>query len=134
MNYLLDTHIALWALADSDKLPKLVLDILDDKNNNIYISIISVLEISIKNKIKPEQMPINEMDFVKYSNKLGYIMLPLKLEHIYFTRDLKRKDGCGQHKDPFDRLLLSQSLYEDMLLITHDDNISMYENGSVLLV
>ena len=92
MNYLLDTPIALWAIAGSTKLPLRILDILDDNNNSIYISIASVWEIAIKNYIKPEQIPMNEKDFIRFCEKLSYAKLSIKLSHIYELRNLKRKN------------------------------------------
>lgn len=134
MNYLLDTHVALWALAGSNKLPQKVIDILDDSNNNVYYSIVSVLEIAIKNVIKPEQMPMKEDDFEEYCNKVRYLKLPLKSSHIYEMKNLKKKSNTEHHKDPFDRLLLSQAIAENYILITHDNSIANYEVDNVMLI
>lgn len=58
MKILLDTHIALWAIADTAKLSDKVIQMLETGENEIYYSMASVWEVAIKHKIKPEQMPM----------------------------------------------------------------------------
>ena len=50
MNYLLDTHILIWSLLDSEKLSKTILDIISNQENKIFVSTVSLWEISIKYK------------------------------------------------------------------------------------
>ena len=54
MDYLLDTHIALWSLYEDSKLPKVVFEIINNTDNNIYFSAVSVMEVSIKHQKFPK--------------------------------------------------------------------------------
>ena len=65
MRILLDTHIALWAIADTAKLPDEVIKILEKESNEVFYSVASVWEVAIKHKIKPENMPVSEEEFVE---------------------------------------------------------------------
>ena len=60
MKVLLDTHIVLWAISDDDKLPPNFIKIINDSENEIFYSLVSVWEVAIKHYIKPEVMPITE--------------------------------------------------------------------------
>ena len=73
MNILLDTHIAVWAMIDHSKLTKDCIDEITNLNNNIYVSLISVWEVAIKNaKHGYKKMPIDESLFVKYCEELEF--------------------------------------------------------------
>jgi len=134
MRVLLDTHIALWALTDTTKLSEKVIQILESGKNEVYYSIASVWEIAIKHKIKPEQMPINEEDFVRLCEETGFTQLPIESEHIFFLKTLSRPESAPKHNDPFDRMLLAQAKYENVNLITHDSLIPYYEEKCVMSV
>lgn len=82
MKILLDTHIALWAIADTAKLSDKVIQMLETGENEIYYSMASVWEVAIKHKIKPEQMPMPEEEFVRLCEKTGFVRLPIETEHI----------------------------------------------------
>lgn len=60
MRILLDTHVALWAIADTAKLPDDVIKLLESKDNDVFYSMASVWEVAIKHRLKPEHMPISE--------------------------------------------------------------------------
>lgn len=70
MRILLDTHIALWAIADTAKLSVEAIKLLELENNEIFYSVASVWEVAIKHKIKPENMPISEEEFVELCENL----------------------------------------------------------------
>ncbi len=67
MNILLDTHIALWAIADTSKLSGEVIELLEYGENKVFYSIASVWEVAIKYRIRPEQMPIPEEELLLIS-------------------------------------------------------------------
>lgn len=71
MRILLDTHIALWAIADTAKLSVEAIKLLESENNDIFYSIASVWEVAIKHKLKPESMPISEEEFVELCENTG---------------------------------------------------------------
>lgn len=126
MRILLDTHIALWAVAGTGKLSKEVIQMLETEKNEIYYSVASVWEIAIKHHIKPEQMPMPEEEFVKLCEKTGFDLLPVETRHIFIVKTLVRPADAPRHNDPFDRILLAQAKCENMMLLTHDSLIPYY--------
>ncbi len=132
MNVLLDTHIALWALTNTAKLSDEVIQILESGRNEVYYSIASVWEIAIKHKIKPEQMPIDEEEFVRLCERTGFSQLLVEPEHVFMLKTLNRPENAPKHNDPFDRMLLAQAKYEKLSFITHDSLIPYYGEKCVV--
>lgn len=121
MRILLDTHIALWALTDSPRLPAKARARLLDAANTIYFSAASVWEISIKHRLAREDMPVSGTDARKLFIKAGYVELPISAEHAGATEELPM-----HHADPFDRILVAQAQTEPMRLLTHDSTLPAY--------
>ena len=65
MKVLLDTHIVLWALADSEKLPAKAREIINNNENEIFYSLVSAWEVAIKHNLHPDKIPISEEDFLE---------------------------------------------------------------------
>ncbi len=116
MDYLIDTHVLLWWLKDDTRLNPKCSEILSYKP--VWCSVVSLWEISIKEKVGKIQIPDTFMRDVK---GCGFIWLDVHFSHIEALRKLP-----SIHKDPFDRLLISQAQSEDLVLITADSNISKY--------
>lgn len=121
-NYLLDTHIFIWATCEADKLSKQFIDILTDDNHTIFLSMASIWEIQIKHQLGklPLTKPFDEIVRDVIQNKL-YQILPIAETHVLCLKDLP-----FIHKDPFDRLLISQAVNEDLTLLTVDEHIVKY--------
>ena len=134
MKILVDTHIALWAIADTEKLSAEVIKILEDTKNEIYYSIASVWEVAIKHKLKPEQMPISEEEFTELCKVTGFQSLPITHEQIFMVKTLSRPADAPKHNDPFDRLLISQAKANNMKFMTHDSLIPYYNEKCVMSV
>lgn len=134
MRVLLDTHIALWAVADTKKLSREVIKLLESEQNEVFYSVASVWEVAIKHKLKPEQMPVSEKEFVDLCDQTGFIRLSVKVNHIYLVKTLIRPNDAPKHNDPFDRMLLAQAKYEGLKLITHDSLIPYYGESCVISV
>lgn len=134
MKILLDTHIALWAIADTAKISDEVVQMLESQKNEVYYSMVSVWEIAIKHRIKPEQMPMPEEEFVRLCEKTGFVQLPIEAEHIFCLKTLTRPEDAPKHNDPFDRMLLAQAKYEKIDLLTHDSLIPYYDEKCVISV
>ena len=134
MKILLDTHIALWAIAGTDKLSLEIIKLLESRNNEVFYSIASVWEVAIKHKIRPEQMPVPEEEFVKLCHKTGFVQLPIKNEHIFLLKTLERPTIAPKHNDPFDRLLIAQAKYENLKLVTHDSLIQGYKENCIMYI
>ena len=73
MRILLDTHIILWALVDSPRLPTAAHQIIMDETNQIYFSAASVWEVSIKHSLSSKQMPVSGADLIRYLRDAGYV-------------------------------------------------------------
>lgn len=134
MKILLDTHIALWAIADSKKLSSEVITILKSVENEIYYSIASVWEVAIKHKLHPDKMPISEQEFVEFCEKAGFIELSITAEQIYLVSTLERPKNALSHNDPFDRLMIAQAKKEQMKFMTHDTLIPWYNEPCIYSV
>ncbi len=121
MNYLVDTHALLWFLSGSVKLPKKTRDTIKNLDNNCYVSIASIWEIAIKLSLKKLQLDIEftRLSKVLSDNKID--ILPLTFEHLVHLSALK-----FNHRDPFDRAIVCQSIAEKLTVITSDENIKSY--------
>ena len=134
MNILLDTHIILWALLEDSKLPLKAKELIENDQSNIFYSIISLWEIEIKHVAHPNQLKLSANEVDEYCKESGFIMLPLKPPSIHLLSTLKRPDNAPNHKDPFDRMLICQSLSENMSFITHDRLIGDYNLPNIITV
>ena len=134
MKILLDTHIAIWLILDTKKLPDdIILDI-ENYDNDIFVSIVSVWEIAIKHLKSPEKIPIDEKKFVKYISEMDINILPIKISHISNLRFLKITNQKIEHNDPFDKMLISQASVEDMRLITKDKKFEYYNQNNIFCI
>lgn len=128
MRLLLDTHIALWAITGSPKLPGQARELILAPSSEIFVSAASVWEIAIKHSLNRGNMPVSGADAARYFEEAGYTLLPITAEHAAATENLPI-----HHADPFDRMLIAQSLAEPLRLVTHDSMLAKYGAG-VLLV
>ena len=124
MKYLLDTHIILWSALDVKKLSRKAKIILENPDNVLYFSPISLWEISIKHAKHPEQMPITSERAKDLALKMGFIELPVRSRHGVDIANLPEI-----HNDPFDRMLITQARSEGIGLISHDDKVIAYGYG-----
>lgn len=128
MKLLLDTHIILWALDNNPKLTDKAKKLILDPKNEIYCSTASFWELQIKHMLHPEAIPDSKLVFM-YCQKAGYEFLNISVPEVFGITELKQI-----HKDPFDRLLLSQSKVLKMKLVTADRVFEAYNENCVLLV
>lgn len=119
MRCLLDTNIFLWALNDDHRLKSSIRRILEDPLNEIYVSVVTAWEISIKHKTG--KLPL-KTTLAECFEKSNFSILNINLSHILSLDKLTL-----HHKDPFDRLLISQAKVEGLTLITSDPKIWKYK-------
>ena len=134
MRVLLDTHILLWALSNDCRLPKEAKRIIDNENNEVYYSILSIWEVENKHILHPTEMQFNGKDIIHFCKESKFIKLILKEEHIIELSNLKREENAPRHKDPFDRMLICQAISENIFLVTHDKLLQYYQCDNVFLV
>ena len=124
MDFLFDTHLLLWALEGSEKLPRKAFEVLMNPKNQIFYSVASMWEVSIKNEKK--KLNISGTEFMHYCEQAGYKKLPIDEKHILALETLEKKENSPEHNDPFDRILLSQAKSETIQLLTCDKSFLFY--------
>ena len=122
MRLLLDTHVMLWAVFDPDRLSSSVLEEISDPENILMFSVVGLWEVAIKRgrnhpdfAIEPDVLRAALLD-------ADYVELPVTGEHAICVRSLP-----PIHRDPFDRLLIAQTLIEGATLMTADEKIERYD-------
>lgn len=125
---LLDTHIAIWALGLTQRLPATTQTLLVAPGNEIHVSMVSLWEIAIKysRKGRRDTPPYSAEDSKRAFVDAGFRMLDIREEHIFEVGRLPHL-----HRDPFDRLLVAQALAEPMRLLTHDPQVAAYNSNFI---
>jgi len=126
MRLLLDTHIALWAIADRAKLSAKAHDLIADPDNIICISVASIWEIAIKNALGRRALPMTGAEALEVFDEAGYTVLAISSSHALAVEQLP-----ALHSDPFDRMLVAQATTEPCLLLTRDRKLTAY--GDMIL-
>ncbi|WP_066097835.1 type II toxin-antitoxin system VapC family toxin [Xanthomonas massiliensis] len=128
MRLLLDTHIALWAIADDARLSAEARQLICAPDNDIWVSVASVWEIAIKHSLGRGGMPVSAARALGYFEDAGYDLLPVRANHASAVEQLP-----PLHGDPFDRMLVAQALSEPLRLLTHDAAVARYDKNIVLV-
>lgn len=116
MRILLDTHALLWWLAGDDRLSPPAQRAIADEANEVFVSAASAWEIATKHRIGklPGAGPL-AVDFAREIQQQGFTPLPITLEHGQVAGALG-----GEHRDPFDRMLIAQAREEKMALVSNE--------------
>ena len=123
MKVLLDTHVFLWWITDSDFLSEQAYRIISDEKNKIFFSAGSGWEIAIKANLGKIRLPDSPVSFITQQLKINSFQpLPINLNHALHVYNLPM-----HHRDPFDRILVAQSQLEDLPILTSDPLIVSYE-------
>lgn len=121
MKYLVDTHLAIWSVADSAKLSAKAVRLMGDAGAVFYFSAASVWEIAIKQAKRPEDIPIGAEEARDLFLEAGYLEMPVLSSHSILAGRLP-----PVHADPFDRMLVAQAKTEGAKLLTHDHVVQQY--------
>jgi PIN domain nuclease of toxin-antitoxin system len=119
MRLLLDTHILLWWLMGDRRLPKSLAKVLASSENDIAVSAATLWEIVIKHMLGRIDVDLDEL--LSSISGDGFSELPVQFRHTLTLQSLPR-----HHDDPFDRILISQSVAEGRRLVTTDTSILSY--------
>ena len=123
MKILLDTQCFLWFFAEPERLNSTALTAIEDPSNEIYLSSASAWEIAIKWKKGKLKLPEPPDKYIRKRLKKADInILPISLAHALGIQQLP-----DHHKDPFDRILISQANYDRLTLMTADSLIFAYK-------
>lgn len=130
--YLLDTHVFIWILQPNgqDNLSEKALKIIKNTDNLLYVSYISLWEIAIKTGIGKIHLPQPFDIFIEQERKTAKIkLINYSSKHIKKYASLPfYGEGKQQHNDPFDRMLICQSIVENIPIISADSKFSWYED------
>ena len=127
MKILLDTQIFLWLLSGDGRLSKKAGKIFLCKDNDLYFSVVSLWEISIKISLGKLKLADNWMAVIEDEMAINLIkLLQIRKWHCYKIVDLPL-----HHRDPFDRMLIAQAMIENMSILTCDDQFYDYDIKSI---
>jgi PIN domain nuclease of toxin-antitoxin system len=121
MKLLLDTHLLLWAAGTPDRLPDAARGLLDDPQNEPIFSSASLWEVASKHGLGRADFRVDARLLRRGLLDNGYGELPITSEHAVALDSLPRI-----HKDPFDRILIAQSMVEGITLLTADPLVAQY--------
>jgi len=121
MDILLDTHTLIWFLNGDKKLSHKVRECIETPTNLKFVSIASIWEIAIKISLNKFRFPKGFNNFLEMVDDNGFDILPISFEHTLTVSSLD-----FIHKDPFDRLLIAQSICDNLTIATKDSFIEQY--------
>ncbi len=121
MHLLLDTHALIWHRRGSDRLSAKAGRMIADHANRVYISIVTLWEMSIKRSSGKLATANSPREYLEAYQKQGAQLLSITPEHVMAIELLP-----FHHRDPFDRMLIVQAKLEGLILVTADDKFSQY--------
>lgn len=124
MRLLLDTHLLLWSAAASKRLPDEARALIEDAGNEVYYSAASIWEIAIKSSLRRKDFRVDIEALRAALPRMGLIELPVSAAHAAGVVKLP-----PIHRDPFDRMLVTQSIAEPLTLLTNDAVLARYWDG-----
>jgi PIN domain nuclease of toxin-antitoxin system len=122
MKYLVDTHCFLWWLTDDSRLSAPARSAMQRTDAQVFLSVASLWEIMIKVSIGKLVFPQDARRYLsRHLTKTGIQLLPIQASHTFELASMQQI-----HRDPFDRMLVAQSLVEAIPIITKDEVIRRY--------
>ncbi|SNB73316.1 PIN domain nuclease, a component of toxin-antitoxin system (PIN domain) [Arboricoccus pini] len=121
MKLLLDTHVLLWAAGRPERLSPAAQGLMDDLANTLLFSSASLWEIAIKHSLGRADFQVDARLLRRGLLDHGYRELPITGEHAVAIESLP-----PIHKDPFDRILVAQTMVEGITLLTADSRLAAY--------
>jgi PIN domain nuclease of toxin-antitoxin system len=121
MNVLIDTQSFIWFTEDDIKIPEKIKNFMNSKDNVLLLSIASLWEITIKTSMGKLKMQKSIDSVIKDISETGFKILPIKAEHLLNLSKLE-----FIHRDPFDRMIISQGIAENIPVISSDGVFKEY--------
>jgi PIN domain nuclease of toxin-antitoxin system len=121
MAYLIDTHAFLWYIDGNPHLSEEAKAVIDNRESSRYISISSLWEIAIKESLGKLALTKPFETLQEYVIANNFVLLSVAFNHL-----LQLKELPHHHKDPFDRLLISQAITENLSIISADQHFKAY--------
>jgi PIN domain nuclease of toxin-antitoxin system len=120
-NLLIDTQSFIWFVENDPKLPVSVRNVMEDDQYNLFISIASLWEIVIKSSLGKLPIQKNIPDMINDVTRCGFTILQIVPQHLITLHRLEYI-----HRDPFDRLIISQAITENVQVVSSDELFSKY--------
>ncbi len=122
MKYLLDTHSYIWYVEDDKQLSRNALNIIDNPDNELYLSIVSIWEITIKASLHKLNLKQSISNIYDELINLNIEILSLEKKNFEILYNLQ-----FFHRDPFDRMIISQAITENLPIISKDIAFNNYK-------
>ena len=124
--YLLDTNVLIWFLDGSSHLSSSVKEVIENTENDIYVSIACLWEIAIKRSIQKLEFTLSFQEIYRAIAKIQATLLPIYQGHLEELEVLP-----FHHRDPFDRLIIAQAKSESLTILTKDSVFSSYSVDTI---
>ena len=121
MRLLIDTHLLIWAAQHSRRLSRVAIGLIQDPENDLIFSVASIWEYGIKYAKAPDEFETSPHEFRDALVQNGYFELSISGAHVLAVSNLP-----PLHGDPFDRILIAQSMVEGITLLTSDVRMAQY--------
>ncbi len=121
MKILIDTHAFIWFAEDDSQLDETMKRLIEKPANDIFLSIASIWEMAIKMQLKKLNLDKSIEDIIDLVTLNGFEFLPILPNHI-----IKLTTLDFNHRDPFDRIIIAQGLYENLKIMSRDTIFDEY--------
>jgi PIN domain nuclease of toxin-antitoxin system len=121
MKLLLDTHTFLWWDSEPEKLSRRALELCQNPENTLILSVASIWEMQIKIQLGKLRLDVPLAELIREQQENGIEVLPVESSHVFAVETLP-----NLHKDPFDRLLVAQAIAEEAILVSADPLVAQY--------
>ena len=122
MRYLIDTHVLLWYIQGDNRLKSKYIEIIDDSDTEILVSSVSLWEIALKISIGKLELNTDYKNFINFLTERDFSILDFDSEDLNTMINLP-----FHHQDPFDRLIIAQSITKNLSLISDDNKFKKYD-------
>ncbi|QVL53640.1 MAG: type II toxin-antitoxin system VapC family toxin [Cyanobium sp. M30B3] len=121
MDLLLDTEVFLWAISDDTRLGPFSRALITIEASRVLLSHASLWEITLKQGLEGAGMPLSTAQAMQWCTASGFDLLPVEPAHLISLAQLPHR-----HSDPFDRLLIAQSVCDNLTLLSADPVVQTY--------
>jgi PIN domain nuclease of toxin-antitoxin system len=122
MNLLIDTHAVIWFITEDSKLPLKTKKIIENTENNCFVSIATYWEIAIKHSLGRLNLDSELENIFRIIEKTGFEILPITTNQILINAGLPH-----HHQDPFDRIIIAQAIQDDLKIVSKDGQFKNYQ-------
>jgi hypothetical protein len=122
MAFILDTRAFLWFVAGDKQLPESIKSKIIDINEYCFLIVASLWEITIKNQIGKLTLGLSLEELFEYADRNRIEIIQISYEHLLTLSKLPI-----HHNDPFDRIIISQAIAENLTLVSKDKGFKKYK-------